>query len=88
MATSPHKEWTQTYHSWSEYVAKNPNWDKHPSSAIYGGLVKMYLERDGVYVSSGFTAPLDPVTHRDVCNFLKRFKMVREESRKSNLQFD
>lgn len=82
------REWTETYHSWNEYVARNPNWDKHTSSAIAGGLAKMYIERDGVYVAHCFTAPLDPVTHRDVCNFLKRLDKATRESRKSKLQFD
>lgn len=86
------REWTETYHSWEEYVAKHPNYDKHISSALAAGLAKMEIERDGVHIGHYFSidwySPRNAVTHGEVSAYLKKLQSIRKESRKSKLQLD
>lgn len=82
-----YKEWTETYHSWEEYVRRNPNWDKHPSSRIAGEFARIDLEEKGIHIARYITIPFDPVVHRDVTRFLKKLNEFTKASRNSELQF-
>jgi len=87
MKRKGYKEWTETYHSWKEYVNRNPNWNKYPSSRIAGTFAKQELDQNGICVAHYMQIPFDPIVHRDVCAFLKRIDEAEKRARKSKLIF-
>ncbi|MBM3247289.1 hypothetical protein FJZ17_01975 [Candidatus Pacearchaeota archaeon] len=80
--------WTETYHSWGEYVQKHPDWDKYPSTRLAAAFAREELETNGVCVRHCFRFRFNSVTHREVNAYLRRLARAKQASRKSTLRFD
>lgn len=81
-------EWTEVYHSWAEFIEKNPDLGKYPSSRIAGAFALMHLNRGRVDVAYYFTSRSNNALHRNILESLKRLRIVEERSRDCRLQFD
>jgi hypothetical protein len=86
------KVWTETYHSWQEYEAKHPDWNKHLSSRIGAAFARAEIERTesytGHYFCVDWNSPENRRVHRDVESFLKKLHEAEKTSRHSKLRFD
>ena len=78
----------EVYHTWEAFAAGNPDYDNYPSSRIGAAIIKGRIAEEGVAVVEKFPFSFNLPTHRDVCNYLRRWGIIREESKKSKLQFD